>query len=135
MKTNLAVCALIRNNQNKILAVSRRNKLNDWNLPGGKVDEGETLLQACIREVYEETGIKIKNLQLIFGHPCEGEVNYQVYTFAADYEGTPGIKEPGINVAWIEESVLLEEGNSFQKYNKEMLARKQWRQESSNGHR
>jgi mutator protein MutT len=116
-----AVCALIYNNENKILAVSRRNKPNDWNLPGGKVDEGETLSQACVREVYEETGIKIKNLQLVYSHLCEGESDYHVSTFIAEFEGTPGIKEPGINVSWIDKSVLLQEGNSFRKYNKELL--------------
>lgn len=34
----------------------RRN--NRWDLPKGKVESGETLLQAALREVEEETGIK-----------------------------------------------------------------------------
>lgn len=31
-----------------------------WDLPKGKVEPGETLLQAALREVEEETGIKVK---------------------------------------------------------------------------
>ena len=31
---------------------------NNWKFPGGLVDKGETLDQAAVREVFEETGIE-----------------------------------------------------------------------------
>jgi 8-oxo-dGTP pyrophosphatase MutT (NUDIX family) len=31
-----------------------------WKLPGGLVESGETIEQAAIREVWEETGVKCK---------------------------------------------------------------------------
>lgn len=55
-----AVCALIINEDNKILSVSRRDDHNDWGLPGGKVDSDETLEQALHRECLEETGYKVE---------------------------------------------------------------------------
>jgi ADP-ribose pyrophosphatase YjhB (NUDIX family) len=46
---------LIRNENNEILLIFRRGK---WDLPKGKRDDGETLEQCAIREVFEETHLK-----------------------------------------------------------------------------
>lgn len=40
----------------KKLAVVHRHKHNDWSLPKGKVDPGESWKKAALREVLEETG-------------------------------------------------------------------------------
>lgn len=39
-----------------------RNKKNNWSFPKGHVEEGEDLLEATIREIYEEAGIEQLNL-------------------------------------------------------------------------
>ena len=44
----------------KILAVTRRDNYEDWGLPGGKLEEGETPLEALTREFKEETGLIIE---------------------------------------------------------------------------
>jgi len=59
----LAVRALIFDDDGKILILKRstESKTNPgkWELPGGKVDQGEDFDKALVREVYEETGLKI----------------------------------------------------------------------------
>ncbi len=40
--------------------IVHRPRYNDWSLPKGKVDPGETFLEAAIREVEEETGFVVK---------------------------------------------------------------------------
>jgi len=39
-------------------AVVHRPRYDDWSLPKGKLDPGETFEQAALREVWEETGLR-----------------------------------------------------------------------------
>ncbi len=59
----LAVSALIRNGEGKVLLLKRSldDEINPgkWDLPGGKPDPGETFERALRREVYEETGMHV----------------------------------------------------------------------------
>lgn len=47
---------LVRNEKGEILFMHRRGK---WDLPKGKLDEGETLEECAVREVAEETGVNV----------------------------------------------------------------------------
>lgn len=59
----LAVRALLSDDDGKILIIKRStdSKTNPgkWEFPGGKVDPEESFDQALLREVYEETNLKI----------------------------------------------------------------------------
>jgi len=54
-----AAGGLVFNEDNHLLAIHRLGK---WDLPKGKVEKGETIVEAALREVEEECGIS--NLQL-----------------------------------------------------------------------
>ncbi|WP_141433738.1 RNA deprotection pyrophosphohydrolase [Bacillus sp. 03113] len=53
------------------------HKIRGWEFPGGKIEAGESLEAAAIREVKEETGALLKSLVYI----GEYEVNDQTSTF------------------------------------------------------
>ncbi len=68
MKTRIIAKAVLLNDKGDML-VLRRSKTDtrrplQWDLPGGTVDEGEELSVATVREVEEETGIKIQEARL-----------------------------------------------------------------------
>ena len=56
--------ASVLNNQGRILLV-RRTDNELWAVPGGYMEAGESLTEACTREVLEETGLCIRVQHLI----------------------------------------------------------------------
>ncbi|KQL40241.1 hypothetical protein AN960_07140 [Bacillus sp. FJAT-25509] len=59
MKKVNVVYTLIYDDLNKsVLMVQNENEV--WTLPGGAVEENETLKQAAVREAYEETGLEVE---------------------------------------------------------------------------
>lgn len=49
----------------KYLMMDRKNPPPGFACPAGHIDEGEDPKAAAIREVYEETGIKVKDLEFV----------------------------------------------------------------------
>lgn len=64
---------------NKLLLMHRNKEGSEyWTLVGGGVNEGETNEEALVREVMEETGLKVTKAQLVFieGHPAPYKDQY-----------------------------------------------------------
>jgi len=57
-KVNVVYALIYKEDEQKVLMVN--NKGSGWSLPGGDVEEGETLELAIIREAQEETGLTIE---------------------------------------------------------------------------
>ncbi|WP_317950183.1 NUDIX domain-containing protein, partial [Rossellomorea marisflavi] len=86
----LAGAVVIILNQHKEILLQQRTD-DDWGLPGGLLELGESLEAAAIREVKEETGLEVGQLQLLGIH--SGEDYYfklanqdELYSVTAVYE-------------------------------------------------
>lgn len=64
IKQITAAGGLVFNPQNRLLMIYRRGV---WDLPKGKLDEGETIEECAVREVEEETGLKNIRLGKLIG--------------------------------------------------------------------
>jgi len=54
----LSAAAIVVNDKNELLLI--KGPRRGWEMPGGQVEEGESLSQAAIRETKEESGIDIE---------------------------------------------------------------------------
>lgn len=101
------LCFLISNN--KILLLERKNTWYEngkYLPPGGNVDENEKLETATVRELFEETGIVVKESELKLIRNYQSTLqnrNFDSYYFlATNFTGELQNKEPDrhSNVGW-----------------------------------
>jgi len=50
----------------RILLISQNVGVRSWSLPGGKLEDGETLAEALVREMKEETGLAVEPVRLLY---------------------------------------------------------------------
>ena len=95
------IIELIDQPDNPILLIERKNPPHGWALPGGFVDEGETLEQAAVREAAEEISLPVK-LKKLLGCYSNPERDSRMHTVSAVYiaeaSGTPKSADDAANV-------------------------------------
>lgn len=59
------VGAMILNKEDKFLLVKTHKWNHKYGIPGGKIDIGESCEQALVREIKEETGLEVTDVQFV----------------------------------------------------------------------
>jgi len=109
----VAAGGIVENEEGKILLQYRRGK---WDLPKGKLDEGETIEECAVREVEEETGLKNIQLGELLGvtnhyYIEKGEnIDKETYWYAMKVSGEqqliPQTEEDIMELRWAAENEL-----------------------------
>ena len=76
-KIRLGCSAFILDESKEKILLTKRADNGQWCMPSGGVDPGETVEEACIREVYEETGLRARVTRFVgvYSYP-HGLVEY-----------------------------------------------------------
>jgi len=104
--------AIVQNEQNKIL-ISRRQQgkhlAGKWEFPGGKVEQGESLEGAMLRELKEEVGLSATQFTLFDSLNFQyDQLNLSLHFYLVEgYEGEP-VSLEGQEIKWINPSQLSE---------------------------
>lgn len=107
------MCAVLKYD-NKILVLKRKEDDKDmpgvWEFPSGNADVGENLYNALIREIWEETGIKLNtnDLKIVSLQQYENEKKDYIkcsvqINFVANFKEIPNVilSEEHTNYDWV----------------------------------
>jgi 8-oxo-dGTP diphosphatase len=106
--------AILRADKVLVVRRARNPAINLYTLPGGAVETGETLVQAAIREVREETQLSIDPVAVV-GHreviarDAQGRVerHFVILSFAARWlAGEPALNEELDDARWLKPGEL-----------------------------
>ena len=110
-----AAGGMIFNQENKLLLIFRKGM---WDMPKGKLDEGESIEECALREVTEETGLyslKIEyKLQITYHTYYIGDqlilkpYHWFKMTFSGDEKLTPQSEEDITEIKWVTEEEAIQ---------------------------
>jgi len=104
----IGVGGIVFNKQKQVLLIQRNQApaMGLWSVPGGKLEAGESMVEACKREVKEETGIdvEVKNIVAVVERRIEG-FHYVIIDYLAcliDRENTLPVAQSDVAEArWV----------------------------------
>lgn len=109
----VTAAAVVLNDQNEILLINGVKR--GWEIPGGRVEEGESLSSAVIREVKEETGIDIEIIKFCGLFQNVNESIYNTLFIGRPIAGKLTTSEESLEVGYftIEKALNMVKWKSF----------------------
>ena len=101
----VSVAGLVYNDKNEILLLE--SPIRGWEYPGGMVEPGETLQDALIREIKEETGVDVEITGFI-GVCKNVQKDIVNIDFSCKYlRGELATSDESLNVKWVRKDEAL----------------------------
>ena len=70
----MGASSIIFDESREKILLTKRTDNGRWCLPGGGMDPGESVEEACVREAYEETGLHVRIIRLVGVYTSPGLV-------------------------------------------------------------
>lgn len=102
MKKEASLSIIEDSINNRLLMIRHHRGINNGyiNFPGGKKEDGESMLNCVIRETFEETGLTIKNPVQV-GYVEFPSMNFYVHIFkSTEFSGALKGKADEVEVFW-----------------------------------
>ena len=106
---------IVANEENKILFQFRRGK---WDLPKGKLEDGEKIEDCALREVEEETGLQNIHLGKLVGvtthyynengRDIEKETHWFTMTISGEQQLVPQLEEDITELRWVAQDEMTD---------------------------
>jgi 8-oxo-dGTP diphosphatase len=129
-RPHIAVRAIITNSEGKVLILKRagtRHGNGKWCLPGGNVEYGQTINEAVVREIDQETSLTCKEFDFLFyleNLPSEeSELHYINLAFKCNVEGSVKLNHESSDYAWIDSSDI---NNYLIAFRNDEILRRYW---------
>jgi 8-oxo-dGTP diphosphatase len=130
MQLQVGVKILLKNKAGKFLLVRRNPKKYPdvgamWDIVGGRIEPGSSLLDNLKREVMEEVNLtQLTNVKLISAQDIQKEDKHVVrLTYTGNIDGEPKIDEEHTEFKWFGKEEIKELKN-LDKYFKELIENK-----------
>jgi 8-oxo-dGTP diphosphatase len=118
MKLQVGVKVLVQNDNDEFLLLERAGSMPSdggryWDIPGGRINENEPLLEALSREVQEETGLRLSGepellcAQDIFVE--KADLHVVRLTYRGKATGDVVVSEEHSSYKWVGEKELVSE--------------------------
>ncbi|HYB87222.1 MAG TPA: NUDIX domain-containing protein [Streptosporangiaceae bacterium] len=100
------VGAIVTDDTGRLLLVRRGHEpeMGRWSLPGGRVNPGESDRQAVVREVHEETGLRVEPGRLVGAveRPAPDGAVFDIYDYAAGVsDGRLAAGDDAADARWV----------------------------------
>jgi 8-oxo-dGTP diphosphatase len=123
-KFTVSVGAVVLNDEGKILLLDHvLRPASGWGIPGGFINKGEQPHEAISREIFEETGLELENIEMIWVRTLYRHIEI---IFRAKGTGKGEVKSREINqLGWFELEKMPEQlGKSQREIIKKVLSKK-----------
>ena len=113
-KFTVSVAAIIFNEKGEVLLLDHVVRpVSSWDIPGGFLGRGEQPIDAVKRELFEETGIELREVELFRVRTINRHIEI---LFRAETTGTPFVKSREINaLGWFKTDNLPKNMSRIQK--------------------